>query len=136
MTVAHGMSPSDERDEGKPVSAISSLSDAVSRFGASVKAKLNNPAASGEPEDQLRAPLESLVADINALIGLAAHEAVMVGESSLADLMTRPDYAVTRKSALIGFIEVNAPGKGSEPGKFPPKSHDHAQWERLKALPN
>src|SRR5665213_2010803 len=136
MTEAPNRDTASDRDEGKPVSAISSLSDAVSRFGASLNAKLNNPAASGEPEDQLRAPLESLVADINALIGLAAHEAVMVGESSLADLMTRPDYAVTRKSALIGFIEVKAPGKGAEPGKFPPKSHDKAQWEKLQSLPN
>lgn len=112
------------------------LSDAVSRFGRSAKAKLDNPGATGEPEDQLRAPLETLVADIGALIGLAAHEAVMVGESSLAELMTRPDYAVTRKGALIGFIEVKAPGKGAEPNKFPPKSHDKAQWERLQSLPN
>ena len=28
--------------------------------------------------------------------------------------MTRPDYAVTRQG-LIGFIEVKAPGKGSDP---------------------
>jgi hypothetical protein len=118
------------------VSANLSLSEAVSRFGAAAKAKLDNPAASGEPEDQLRAPLEALVADIGGLIGLAARESVLVGESSLADLMTRPDYAVTRKNALIGFIEVKAPGKGADPNKFPPKSHDRAQWERLKSLPN
>jgi len=74
------------------VGANLSLSEAISRFGAAAKAKLDNPAASGEPEDQLRAPLETLVADIGALIGLAARESVLVGESSQADLMTRPDY--------------------------------------------
>lgn len=33
---------------------------AVSRFGASVKAKLGSAAVSGAPEDQLRAPIELL----------------------------------------------------------------------------
>lgn len=32
----------------------------VSAFGAGTKAKLDNPAVSGAPEDQLRAPLETL----------------------------------------------------------------------------
>lgn len=32
----------------------------------------------------------------------------MVGESSVVDIKTRPDYAVTRGNALIGFIEVKA----------------------------
>ena len=118
------------------MSANLSLIEAVSRFGAAAKAKLDNPVATGQPEDQLRAPLEALVAEIGTLIGLAARESVLVGESSLADLMTRPDYAVTRKNALIGFIEVKAPGKGADPNRFPAKSHDRAQWERLRSLPN
>ena len=33
------------------------LADAISKFGKSAKAKLQNPTASGEPEDQLRAPI-------------------------------------------------------------------------------
>ena len=49
--------------------------------------------------------------------------------------MTRPDYAVTR-DGLIGFIEVKAPGKGSDPTAFPAKSADRLQWEKLKSLPN
>lgn len=118
------------------MSAAASLTEAISRFGASAKAKLDNPAAKGAPEDQLRAPLETLVADINAFIGLAARDVVMVGESSLAELMTRPDYAITRAGALIGFVEVKAPGKGAHPAKFAAKSHDLAQWEKLKSLPN
>ena len=43
---------------------------------------------------------------------------VLVGESALSELMTRPDYAVTRKNALVGHIEVKAPGKGADPRKF------------------
>ena len=40
------------------------LKQALARFGAEAKAKLANPSATGEPEDQLRAPLEGLFADL------------------------------------------------------------------------
>lgn len=111
------------------------LLEAVSRFGTEAKKKLSNPAATGAPEDQLRAPLEQLFRDLEEALGLAAHDAVLVGESSLSDLKTRPDYAVTRKNALIGFIEVKAPGKGVNPKNFT-DAHDKDQWEKLRALPN
>lgn len=111
------------------------LDDAVSKFGANAKSKLSNPAVTGQPEDQLRAPLETLIADLCTIIGPAADGTVAVGETSLADLMTRPDYSVTRKGALIGHIEVKAPGKGADPRKFSDK-HDKAQWAKLKSLPN
>ena len=92
------------------------LQEAISTFGLEAKSKLSNPGASGAPEDQLRAPLEALVAN-------------------LADLKTRPDYAVTRQDALIGFIEVKAPGKGADPRRFR-DSHDKEQWAKLQTLPN
>ncbi|HRH19569.1 MAG TPA: N-6 DNA methylase [Brevundimonas sp.] len=111
------------------------LDQAVSKFGKAAKDKLNNPGAAGQPEDQLRAPLEALVADLCVLIGPSAEDVVLVGESALSELMTRPDYAVTRKKALVGHIEVKAPTKGADPRKFTDK-HDKTQWEKLKALPN
>ena len=111
------------------------LENAVARFGADVLAKLNDRSATGEPEDQLRGPLENLIADVNALIGKAGEGIKAIGEVRLPDLMTRPDYAVTR-DGLIGFIEVKAPGKGSAPTAFPAKSADRLQWEKLKSLPN
>ena len=40
--------------------------DAISHFGAEAKAKLSIPAATGEPEGQLRAPFEGLLARIAA----------------------------------------------------------------------
>lgn len=113
----------------------STFDEAVARFGKAAKDKLNNPGATGQPEDQLRAPLETLVADLCGLIGPGADDVVLVGESALSELMTRPDYAVTRKKALVGHIEVKQPGKGADPRKFTDK-HDKAQWEKLKALPN
>ncbi len=111
------------------------FNQAVARFGKAATAKLNDPAVSGAPEDQLRSPLETLFADLAPLIGLNAEDSVLIGETSLAEIHTRPDFAVTRQGALIGFIEVKAPGKGADPNKFT-DAHDKAQWKKLKSLPN
>ena len=111
------------------------LAAAISNFGASAKATLSNVAISGQPEDQLRTPLVALVKALATLTGIAGQDTELVGETRLSDLMIRPDFAVTRKGALIGFIEVKAPGKGCDPTRFKDK-HDKAQWEKLKALPN
>ena len=94
------------------------LRSAMATFGAEAKAKLANLAATGEPEDQLRAPLERLVVDLAELCGLPRTAVAAVGESSLRELKTRPDYAVTVRNALVGFIEVKAPGKGADPRRF------------------
>ena len=112
-----------------------SIESAVSIFGAAAKGKLDNVAISGEPEDQLRGPLERLITDLAEVAGLPAGAVNLVGETSLADLKTRPDYAVTVNKALVGFIEVKAPGKGADPRRFRIE-HDKDQWEKLKALPN
>ena len=106
------------------MSAQLTLVEAVSKFGQAATATLNNPAVTGQPEDQLRTPLVNLFKDISGLIGLATTDTDLVGETAMAELMIRPDFAVTRKKALIGFIEVKAPGKGADPTKFPAKSHD------------
>jgi len=111
------------------------LQEAISRFGLEATSKLSNPGASGAPEDQLRAPLEALVADLAEVAGLRSGTVVMVGETSLADIKTRPDYAVTLGNALIGFIEVKAPGKGADPRRFHDR-HDKDQWAKLQTLPS
>jgi hypothetical protein len=111
------------------------LQSAVAAFGAKAKTKLSNPGASGEPEDQLRAPFEQLLVDLAELCSLPKTAVAAVGESSVSDLKTRPDYAVTVHKALIGFIELKAPGKGADPRKFK-DPHDKAQWEKLHSLPN
>lgn len=114
---------------------MTTLDAVVAQFGASAKQKLSNVAASGAPEDQLRAPFEQLLADLAALSGLGAGKVIAVGETSLADLKIRPDYSVTVHDALVGFVELKAPGKGADPRRFKDR-HDKAQWERLKHLPN
>ncbi len=111
------------------------LASVVSAFGAEAKAKLDNPAISGAPEDQLRGPLEKLFQGLAALDDLAPGGLSLVGETTLSQLQTRPDYAVSVNNALVGFIEVKAPGKGCDPRKFS-DPHDKAQWGKLKSLPN
>jgi len=111
------------------------VATAVSAFGASAKSKLSNPAISGAPEDQLRGPLEALVRALAEASGLPSNSVHLVGETPQADLKTRPDFAVTVNNALVGFIEVKAPGKGADPRRFT-DPHDKEQWSKLKALPN
>jgi hypothetical protein len=111
------------------------VANAVSAFGAKVKPKLASAAIAGAPEDQLRGPLETLLKDLAEIAGLPANSVHPVGETTLAHLKTRPDYAVTVSNALVGFIEVKAPGKGADPRQFD-DPHDKDQWNKLKSLPN
>jgi hypothetical protein len=109
------------------------VAQAVAAFGQQAKTKLSNPAISGAPEEQLRSPLEALVLALAEISGIGPVH--LVGETSLADLKTRPDFAVSVHNALVGFIEVKAPGKGADPRKFS-DPHDKDQWIKLKSLPN
>lgn len=115
--------------------AATKLAEAVASYGTAVKAKLSNPAITGAPEDQLRGPLETLLRELTALAGFKPESMALVGETSLSGTGTRPDFAVSVHNALVGFIEVKAPGKGADPRRFS-NPHDKAQWQKLKALPN
>ena len=109
--------------------------DAVSAFGAAVKAKLSSAAIAGAPEDQLRGPLEALIHAMAKSTLALPGDLALVGETALRHLQLRPDYAVSLDNALVGFIELKAPGKGFDPRKFS-DPHDKAQWLKFKALPN
>ena len=114
---------------------MTELAAIVAEFGASAKGKLANVAVTGAPEDQLRASLETLVTQLAELAGHRMGAVKLVGETTLAHLSSRPDYAVTVRNALAGFIEVKAPGKGFDPRRFTDE-HDKKQWQKLKTLPN
>jgi hypothetical protein len=114
---------------------MTTLDAVVSQYGVSAKQKLSNAGAVGAPEDQLRAPFEQLLADLAALCNFPPGKVVAVGETSLSDLKVRPDYSITVSSALVGFVEIKAPGKGADPRRFK-GTHDKEQWDRLKHLPN
>jgi hypothetical protein len=111
------------------------LATEVSLYGARVKKKLGGINVTGQPEDQLRAPLETFLSAMYQLIGNDPSQLTMIGETSLSAMSVRPDYAVEYNGALVGFIEVKAPGKGADPQAFS-ASHDREQWRKLQALPN
>ncbi len=114
--------------------AILTLQSVGAEYGRAVKSKLSDVAVHGEPEEQLRGPVERLVGDLARLCGLVDGAVTLVGETRLADLNTRPDFAVRINNALAGFIELKAPGKGGDPRSF--VGHDRAQWDKLQPLPN
>ncbi|WP_372425140.1 type ISP restriction/modification enzyme [Salinarimonas chemoclinalis] len=110
------------------------LLSAVSEYGRAVREKLARTTIDGEPEDQLRAPLEALFQALAAEL-VPGRTVGLVGETRLSDLKTRPDYAVNVDRALCGFVEVKAPGKGADARRFR-AGHDRDQWKKLQALPN
>lgn len=87
--------------------------------------------ASGEPEDQLKAPVEQLFSAYGRIV---SGKIVLKGESLLHDRLGRPDYAAHVSSLPIGYIELKAPGKGANPEHF--RGHDKEQWARFKNVPN
>ena len=110
----------------KEATILSSLRD----FASSIKKKFSLPSV-GEPEDQLRGPFEVLLQETGKLLSLRV---VCSGEALLADRIGKPDFAVAVSKALVGYVEMKAPGTGADPAKF--KGHDKAQWNRFKVLPN
>lgn len=111
------------------------FNSAVSSFGSSAKTRLANPAVVGQPEDQLRTPFSVLLEDLAEVAGIPRSTVTAVGETSLSDLKIRPDFSITVHSALVGHVELKAPGKGADPRRFRDQ-HDREQWTKLQSLPN
>lgn len=103
---------------------------AVSEFGKVVADRFAT--GDGEPEDLLRGPFEHLIDRLSSSVQIG--EVVLAGEHHLAEDRVRPDYAVHVAGALIGFVEIKAPGKGVDTSRY--KGHDRRQWQRLACLPN
>ena len=97
------------------------LASAVSTFGAAVAPRLR-PGAPGEPEDQLRGPFEDLMVGAGAALGL---QVVTHGETLLAALATKPDYAIEVGGLLCGHVELKAPGTGVTVSSF--SGHNRTQ---------
>lgn len=116
--------------EWSKIRQVCALDVAISRFGSVVADRFAT--GGGEPEDLLRGPFEQLLADLADDAGVA--NVVLAGEHHLADDRVRPDYAVYVGGALVGFVELKAPGKGVDTARF--TGHDRRQWERLACLPN
>jgi hypothetical protein len=87
--------------------------------------------SSGEPEDQLKPPVDQLFTAYSKII---ARGIVLKGESTLHSRLGRPDFAVHDDDLPVGYIELKAPGKGVNPELF--KGHDRDQWKRFQNVPN
>lgn len=110
------------------------LTTAISTFGSEIKKRLDADAKANR-EEQLRAPFEALIKQLVVEFGIAKEsDVLLVPESKITELKTRPDYAVMLHGVLIGHVELKAPGKGANPKRF--KGHDKEQWEKLRQLPN
>ncbi|PYF99068.1 N-6 DNA Methylase [Georgenia satyanarayanai] len=104
------------------------LAKAVSTFGDTCKAKLSGP---GDREAAIRAPLEALLGAAGDRLGV---DAVFHDEVRDTERQVRPDYGVSVKGAITGYVEVKAPGRHIDPARF--TGHDKRQWERQRDLPN
>lgn len=104
--------------------------NALSNFAAEVTGKFSG-AAAGEPEEQLRAPFDTLLQTVGAAVG---KDIVCVGETLLPSRLGKPDYAIHSGGLLTGYAELKAPGKGVERNRF--TGHDREQFDRFAELPN
>jgi len=102
----------------------------LQKFAAEVTEKFSLP-ISFNPEDQLKAPIETLLKSCGSLLNLDVSVVTEVQERLLSG---RPDVGVAVKSLLSGHIELKAPSKGADPSKL--KGADKQQWEKFKNLPN
>ncbi len=112
------------------MSSSTSIHEALQEFAAAVTAKTTQ-LTPGEPEDQLRAPFEGFMADVAAMLGWRV---ACTGETLLPDRLGRPDYAVHLHEALVGYVEVKAPGTGADASRF--KGRNRQQFQRFSAIPN
>lgn len=85
----------------------------------------------GEPEDQLKSPVDQLLSAYGRII---SRNVVLKGESTLSDRLGRPDFAAHIGDLPIGYIELKAPGKGANPIHY--RGHDKEQWKRFQSVPN
>lgn len=105
------------------------IHETLQKFAEIVTSKTNQ-VTRGEPEDQLRGPLENFLVDAASALGL---KAVCTGETKL-ERLGKPDYGIHINGLLAGYVELKAPGVGANPNRF--TGHDKDQWKRFKSIPN
>jgi hypothetical protein len=106
------------------------LFEALEAFGKHLTAKFSTKAV-GEPEDQLKSPIDRLFSEFGEII---SRPIVLKGESALHGRLGRPDFAAHDGQLPIGYLELKAPGKGANPATY--KGHDKEQWKRFQSVPN
>jgi hypothetical protein len=103
---------------------------ALKNFADAVAAKMGALTA-GEPEDQLRGPFETFMAEVGKALAI---QVVCAGETRLAGRLGKPDYAVHTGKLLAGYVELKKPGLGANPNRF--TGHAARQWKRFQSIPN
>ncbi len=98
-------------------------------FANSVREKFSSVLV-GQPEDQLKNPVENLIRSLGAQLG---HTMNVITEATAEDI-GRPDMAVAVDGALAGHIELKKPGTGADPTRF--TGHNAQQWRKFQELPN
>lgn len=106
------------------------LHEALQAFAKRLTAKFSAKAM-GEPEDQLKPPIDQLFSAFGEII---SRSIVLKGEAALHDRLGRPDFAAHDDQLPIGYVELKAPGKGANPAVY--KGHDKEQWKRFQSVPN
>ena len=112
------------------MSITNDIREALRNFAHEVTAK-SSGSLLGDPEDQLRAPFETLMKAVGTALN---KDVICVGETRLAERQGRPDYGVTEGGLLTGYAELKAPGKGVAKSQF--SGHDLAQFNRFSRLSN
>jgi hypothetical protein len=110
--------------------AARSFADAVDAFARSLTESFGSVIA-GDPEDQLKAPMQALLKVGGRALGFSV---IARTESRVAGLSGRPDVGVGVGGLLAGYVELKAPGKGARPHRF--KATDAIQWRKFQSLPN
>ena len=103
---------------------------ALQDFAEEVTAK-SRGIVTGESEEQLRAPFETLMKFVGTEKG---QDVVCVGETLLQNRIGKPDFGIMKGSLLSGYAELKAPGKGVLRRRF--TGHDREQFDRFTQLPN
>src|SRR4030065_527765 len=101
----------------------------LATFANAVREKFSSVLV-GQPEDQLKNPIENLVRSLGAQLG---HTLNVVTEAT-AENIGRPDMAVAVGGTLAGHIELKKPGTGADPTRF--AGHNAQQWRKFQELPN
>lgn len=109
-----------------PHAAPGAFAGALQTFATSLRANFST-AVAANPEDQLKAPVQSLLQSLDARVQTRT-------EAQVEGLGARPDIGLAVRGLLCGFVELKAPGKGARTSRF--RGADKRQWEKFKALPN
>ena len=84
---------------------------ALQTFANGVRADMATAAGIGaQPEDQLKPHVKTLVTTVGDILGLKISS---ITETPVEDV-GRPDFSIFKDGLLVGFIELKAPGEGTQ----------------------